>query len=105
MGCATRQPPADRLIEDIFRQQIGKDLSTYLDDLLMYANRHADMLPILARTLGQVIHDGLNWKPHKCQVFPDSIQDLAHIIMDGENRGRSQQIGQHYRISLSKNRP
>ena len=39
-----------RLMDAIFPEQIGKDLAAYLDDLLMYALRHAEMLPILDRT-------------------------------------------------------
>ena len=48
-----------RLMDGIFRDQIGKDLAAYLDDLLMYALRHGEMLPILDRTLGQLIDAGL----------------------------------------------
>ena len=68
----------------IFHDQIGKDLAAYLDDLLMYALRHVERLPILNRTLGQLIDAGLKCKPRKCQVFPDSIQYLGHIIKDGK---------------------
>ena len=39
-----------RLMDAIFREQIGKDLAAYLDDLLMYALRHIEMLPVLERT-------------------------------------------------------
>ena len=63
-------------MDGIFREQIGKDLAAYLDDLLMYALRHAEMLPILDRTLSQLIDTGLKCKPRKCQVFPESIQYL-----------------------------
>ena len=71
-----------RLMDGIFRDQIGKDLAAYLDDLLMYALRHVEMLRILDRILGQLIDAGLKCKPRKCQMFPDSIQYLGHIIKD-----------------------
>ena len=58
----------------IFRDQIGKGLAAYLEDLLMYALRHAEMLPILDRTLGQLIEAGLKCNHRKGQVFPNSIQ-------------------------------
>ena len=64
------------LMDGIFRHEIGKDLAVYLDDLLMYALRHAEMLPILDRTLGQLIEAGLKCKSRKWQIFPDSIQYL-----------------------------
>ena len=35
------------LMEDIFLDQSVKDLGAYLEDLLMYDLRHAEMLPIL----------------------------------------------------------
>ena len=73
-----------RLMDGIFRDQIGNDLAAYLDDLLPYAIRHVEMLPILDRTLGQLIDAGLKCKPLKCQVFPDSIQYLGHIIKEGK---------------------
>ena len=65
-----------RIMEGIFRDQIGKDFAAYLDDLLMYALRHGEMLHLLDRTLGQLIDSGLNCKPRKGHVFPDSIQYL-----------------------------
>ena len=78
------QASFQRLMKGIFHEQIGKDLADYLEDLLMYALRHAEMLAILDRTLGQLIHAGLKCKPRKCQVIPDSIQYLGHIIQDGK---------------------
>ena len=71
-------------MDAIFREQIGIDLAAYLDDLLRYALRHIEMLPILDRTLGQLIDAGLKCKPRKCQVFPESIQYLGHIFKEGK---------------------
>ena len=71
-------------MDGIFRDQFGKDLSTYLEDLPMDALRHADMLHILDRTLGQLIDAGLKCKHGNCQLFPDSIQYLVHMIKDGK---------------------
>ena len=62
-----------RLMEGIFREQNGKNLAAYLDDLLMYAQRHAEMLLILDRTLGQLIHAGLEFRLLQCQLVHDSI--------------------------------
>ena len=47
-----------RLMDGIFREQIEKDLAAYPDDLLMYALRHGEMLPIWNLTLGQLIERG-----------------------------------------------
>ena len=93
-----------RLMDGIFRDEIGKDRAAYLDDLLMYALRHVEMLPILDRTLGQLIDAGLKCKPLKCQVFPDSIQYLRHIIKDGKIAADRKKTGQDPRMALSKNR-
>ena len=49
-----------RVMDTIFREQIGKDLAAYLDAL-----RHIEMLPIFDRTLGQLIDAGLKCKPRK----------------------------------------
>ena len=73
-----------RLMDTIFREQIGKDLAAYIDDLLVYALREIEMLPVLHRTLGQLIDAGLKCKPRKCQVFPESIQYLGHIINEAK---------------------
>ena len=48
-------------------------MATFLDDLLLSALRHAEMLSILDRTMGQLIDGDLNSKTKKCQVFPESI--------------------------------
>ena len=37
-------------MEGVFPDQFRKELAAYIDDLLMYVIRHADMLPILDRT-------------------------------------------------------
>ena len=50
----------------------------------MYALPHIELLPILEDTLGQLIDAGLKCKPRKCQVFPESIQYLGHIIKEGK---------------------
>ena len=71
-------------MDGIFRYQIGKHLAAYLHDLLMYALRHAEMLLILDRTLGQRLDGGLKGKPRKFQVFTDSIEYLGHISKDGK---------------------
>ena len=71
-----------RLMDGIFRDQIGKDLAAYLDDLLMYALRLSEMKPILDRTLGPVFDAGLKCKPKKCLVFPDSNDYLGQIGQD-----------------------
>ena len=76
--------PFQRLMEGIFPDEIGKDLAAYLADLLMYALRHAEMIPILDRTLGQLGDAGLKCKPRKFLVFPDSIQYMGHIMKEGK---------------------
>ena len=78
-----------RLMDAIFREKIGKDLAASLDDLLMYALRHIEMLPIFSRTLGELIDAGLKCKPRKCQVFPESISTWD----TSSRKGKSQRIG------------
>ena len=73
-----------RLMDGIHCDQIGKDLADYVDDIVMYPLHHAEILPILDRTLRQLIDAGLKCKASKCQVFPDSSQYLGHIINDGK---------------------
>ena len=73
-----------RLMDGIFRHQIGKDVEAYLEHLLMYPVRHGEMLPILERTLGHLLDAGLQCKPRKWQVFSDSIHYLGQIIKDGK---------------------
>ena len=58
VGLCNSPAPFQRLIEGIFHEQIGKDLAGYLDGLLLYALRHAEMLPILDLTLGPLIDGG-----------------------------------------------
>ena len=58
----------------------------------MYAVRHAELLPILDRTLGQLIDAGLKCKPRKCQMFPDSIQYMGHISNDGKIAAQSSKV-------------
>ena len=71
-------------MDAIFRDHIGKDIAALLDDLIMYALRDAEMVIILDRSLGQLIDAGLQCKPRKCHMFPESNSLLGHIIKDGK---------------------
>ena len=57
------------LMEGIFPDQIGNDLAGYIDALHMYALSQEERLPILDRTMGQLIEPGLSCKPRKCKFF------------------------------------
>ena len=76
--------PFQGLMDGIFPDQITKDLAAYRGDLLMYALRHAEMLPILQRAFGELIDAGKKCKPSKWQVFHDSRQYLGDIIKDAK---------------------
>ena len=61
------------LMEPMFPPQIGKDLEADLEALLMSAQKHAEWIPILDRTLGLLIDAGLTCKETKRHLDPDSI--------------------------------
>ena len=71
-------------MDAIFREQIGKELAVYPDDLLMYSPRHIELLRIMDRTLGQLTNACLKCKRHKSQVFPESIHYVGYIIQEGK---------------------
>ena len=60
-----------QLMDGIFSDQIGKELTVNHQDILMYRQRHSEMLLILYRTLAQLIEVGLKCKHRKCQLLPD----------------------------------
>ena len=72
-----------RLMDTIFRNNIGSDIAVYLDDLLLYALLKHELLPVFDRTLEQLIVAGLKCKPKKCQIFPKEMHYLGHVISKG----------------------
>ncbi|KAF0097232.1 MAG: hypothetical protein FD142_3166, partial [bacterium] len=73
-----------RLMNTIFKDDLERGNSIYLDDLLLYALTHLDVLPIFEKTLRKLIIAGLKCKARKCKLFLKKVPFLGHVIADGK---------------------
>ena len=82
-GLWIAQSTFQRVMDRIFRVYIGKDVATYLDELLMYAFQFHQILAVIDRILGEVIVALLKSKPRKCQIFQEGSNYVGHICRKG----------------------
>ena len=69
-----------RLMHDVFRDDIFKVLLVYLDDILVYSKTVDEHLERLELVLSKLHQHGLKLEPKKCQFFKRKVNFLGHEI-------------------------
>ncbi|KAJ9520381.1 hypothetical protein QJQ45_000131 [Haematococcus lacustris] len=69
-----------RLMNDIFRQELDDCVIVYLDDILIFSRSHADHAQHLRRVLGLLQEHKLYAKLSKCEFGLSQTEFLGHII-------------------------
>ncbi|KAJ9508991.1 hypothetical protein QJQ45_001437 [Haematococcus lacustris] len=69
-----------RLMSDIFRQELDDCVIVYLDDILIFSRSHADHAQHLRRVLGLLQEHKLYAKLSKCEFGLSQTEFLGHII-------------------------
>jgi Reverse transcriptase (RNA-dependent DNA polymerase) len=80
MGLCNSPAAFMKAMNDIFKDQIGKFLCVYLDDLLIYSKNDAEHLQHLEIVLGILRKNKLYAKLKKCEFQQPSLKFLGHIV-------------------------
>ena len=69
-----------RLMQNIFREDVLKILLVYLDDIIVYSGTIAEHLSRLELVFRKLREHGLKIEPGKCQFFRRSVTYLGHVV-------------------------
>lgn len=69
-----------RLMQNIFRDEILQTLLVYLDDIIVYSENILDHLQRLELVFQKLREHGLKIEPEKCQFFRKRVTYLGHVV-------------------------
>ena len=69
-----------RLMNEIFKEDIFKHVLIFLDDLLVYSETPAEHLEHLEKVFLKLRAAGLKLKPKKCDLFQTQVNYLGHVL-------------------------
>ena len=69
-----------RLMQNIFRDDLLRVLLVYLDDIVVYSSTISEHLQRLEHVLLKLKENGLKIEPEKCQFFKKSVKYLGHVV-------------------------
>ena len=69
-----------RLMTEIFKEDLFKHVLTFVDDLLVYSETPAESLEHLEKAFLKLRAAGWKMKPRKCHLFRTQMNDLGHVL-------------------------
>ena len=69
-----------RVMNDMFKDMIGKVLFVYIDDITIYTQSFKEHMEVLEEVLRRIRENGMFLKPKKCTIASEEIHMLGHII-------------------------
>ena len=69
-----------RLMNEIFKDDLFKHVLIFLDDLLVYSETPAEHLEHLQKVFLKLRAAGLKLKPKKCDLFQTQVNNLGHVL-------------------------
>lgn len=72
----------ERLMEYVLRNERGKGVVLFLDDVIGHAKTFAEMIALLRIIFGRLREAGLKLKPQKCQLFQRKVEFLGHVVSE-----------------------
>ena len=80
MGLANSVSSFVRLMEEVFRDMLYKDVVIYLDDILIFSRTLQEHLEKVERVLGRLKLVNMKLKRSKCDFFKEEVTFLGHTI-------------------------
>ena len=69
-----------RVMNNMFRDMIGKVLFVYIDDITIYTKTFQEHMAVLEEVLRRIKNNGMSLKPKKCTIAAQEVHLLGHII-------------------------
>ena len=69
-----------RLMNEIFKEDLFKHVLIFLDDLLVYSETPVEHLEHLEKVFLKLRAAGLKLKPKKCDLFQTQVNYLGHVL-------------------------
>lgn len=79
-GLKNARTTFQRLVDKVFRKQTGKNIETYVDDILVKSKNEKDHWRDLEETFEKIRRSGINLKPEKCTFGVTEGKFLGYII-------------------------
>jgi hypothetical protein len=80
MGLSNAPSVFQRVMNQIFRQQLNKSVLIYLDDILIFSKTAEEHLEHIEEVLKLIEKHQLSLKESKCHFFQNELKFLGHII-------------------------
>ena len=71
-----------RLMQKVLKDQLWKICLFYLDDVIVFAKTHRELLERLNTVISVLGQAGLKVKPSKCTLFKTRISFLGHVVSE-----------------------
>ena len=69
-----------RVMNEIFKENLFKHVLTFLDDLLVYSETPAKHLEQLEESFSKLRAAGIKLKPRKCDLFQTQVNYLGYVL-------------------------
>ena len=79
-GLSTSPATFQRLMNQIFREDIFRILLVYLDDIIVYSSTIEEHIQRLDQVFSTLAKHGLKLKPEKCVFFQEEVKYLGHVV-------------------------
>ena len=79
-GLTNAPATVQRLMNEIFKEDLFKHVFYFLDDLLVYSEALAEHLEHLKKVFLKLRAAGLKFKPKNCGLFQTQVNYLGHVL-------------------------
>ena len=84
MGLKNSPSSFQRIMRNILRPFIGRGVSNYLDDIVIFSRNHEEHKQILEEVLAALLDANVRLRKEKCVFFQTRIELLGHIVEPGK---------------------
>jgi len=84
LGLKNASKTFQRMVEYVLREQLGKSVIVFIDDILVFSNTLEEHKRHLKMVLERLREEKLYLKPKKCEFFRRKVSFLGHVVSSNE---------------------
>ena len=84
LGLKNASKTFQRMVEYVLREQLGKSVIVFIDDILVFSNTLEEHKQHLKMVLERLREEKLYLKPKKCEFFRRKVSFLGHVVSSNE---------------------